>query len=62
MCKRQFIPGFERVYPKERPLCPRCGHPMHIYKKNENRTVFRCSGYPVCRSYLGLAMDGQAQG
>ena len=60
MCRRQFSPGFERASPKERPLCPKCGKPMHVYKKDRERTVFRCSRYPGCRSYVAVGKDGHA--
>lgn len=59
MCKRQFIPGFERAYPKNRPFCPKCGQPMHLYKRSAMLTVFRCSGYPGCRSYVKRDPDGE---
>jgi transposase-like protein len=53
MCGRQFIPGHHRHYPKERPQCPACGARMHLYtRKEEARAVFRCSHYPICRTYL----------
>ncbi len=54
LCERQFIPGFERVYPNPRPVCPTCGRPMYLYKKIRERTMFRCSDYPNCRTYLAV--------
>jgi ssDNA-binding Zn-finger/Zn-ribbon topoisomerase 1 len=39
---------------QERPLCPECGRPMYVYKKENDALRFRCSGYPVCKSYKKL--------
>ena len=53
MCGRQFVPGHQREYPKTRPDCPSCGARMHVFKKGrDGLTVFRCSRYPECRTYV----------
>lgn len=56
MCGRQFIPGRLRHHPRTRPDCPRCGAKMHLFKrKGEDCSVFRCSRYPDCRTYVRVA-------
>ena len=53
MCERQFVPGHERIHPRVRPECPRCGAKTHVFKrKGEGYSVFRCSRYPICRTYV----------
>jgi ssDNA-binding Zn-finger/Zn-ribbon topoisomerase 1 len=52
MCGRQFIPGHERKFPPSRPVCPECGSGMHIFKKHDSHTVFRCGRYPECGAYM----------
>jgi DNA-directed RNA polymerase subunit RPC12/RpoP len=54
ICGRQFIPGHERRAPRVRPACPECASDMHVFKKLESGTVFRCSRYPECRGYLNV--------
>jgi DNA-directed RNA polymerase subunit RPC12/RpoP len=56
ICGRQFVPGHHREYPGTRPLCPACGAKTHVFKRKEGAdTVFRCSGYPLCRTYVRVA-------
>ena len=58
MCGRQFVPGHQRDYPKNRPECPTCGAGMHSFKKErDGYATFRCSRYPVCRTYVKSAPD-----
>ncbi|HUJ90479.1 MAG TPA: topoisomerase DNA-binding C4 zinc finger domain-containing protein [Syntrophorhabdales bacterium] len=56
MCGRQFIPGSERHFPDKRPLCPICGAPMHLYRRARKQTTFRCSAYPVCRTFTRIVI------
>jgi len=41
--KKQEIQG--------KPICPECGKPMHLYKIEGEIIRFRCSGYPVCKTF-----------
>ncbi|HWR89247.1 MAG TPA: IS1 family transposase [Dissulfurispiraceae bacterium] len=52
MCGRQFAPEATRIEVKEKPVCPKCGRPMHLYKKEETVVRFRCSNYPECKTFL----------
>ena len=54
ICNRQFIEGHERNYPQERPFCGICGKKMYVYRRGVNYTRYRCSGYPVCKSFLKM--------
>jgi transposase-like protein len=51
MCQKQFVEGSRRVFIKDRPSCPRCGNPMHIYMRDPEALRLRCSRYPACRTY-----------
>jgi predicted RNA-binding Zn-ribbon protein involved in translation (DUF1610 family) len=53
LCGRQFG-NTARDELKERPLCCACGQKMHVYKKDAGAVRFRCSGYPLCRSFAKL--------
>ena len=60
LCKRQFSADCKRPEVHNRPSCPQCGRPMHIYKRGKTSVRFRCSGYPVCRTYRKIiAGEGQ---
>jgi len=51
MCKRQFASGTKREEVQDRPICPECGKSMHLYMRNGSIIRFRCSDYPVCRTF-----------
>jgi DNA-directed RNA polymerase subunit RPC12/RpoP len=55
VCGRQFITNPVRKTPQERPPCPKCGKPMHCYKREPDLIRFRCSDYPNCRTYVKLS-------
>ncbi|HUJ16722.1 MAG TPA: IS1 family transposase [Nitrospirota bacterium] len=50
MCGMQFTDS-QRSKVSERPLCPECGSPMHLYRREPAGIRFRCSRYPVCKTY-----------
>ncbi len=50
MCGMQFTAS-SRTRVKERPLCTVCGNPMHLYRDEQTTVRFRCSQYPVCKTY-----------
>ncbi|MBF0567683.1 transposase-like zinc-binding domain-containing protein [Candidatus Magnetominusculus dajiuhuensis] len=52
VCGRQFSPGSVSDKLKDRPKCPVCGRPMHLYMKKGELVRFRCSAYPSCRTFL----------
>ena len=58
ICGRQFIPGHERYELNNRPICPLCGSSMHLYMHTKEMVRFRCSEYPVCRSYHKILIQG----
>jgi ssDNA-binding Zn-finger/Zn-ribbon topoisomerase 1 len=58
ICNRQFILEPERVSLRDKPLCPVCGKPMHIYRRYPRLIRFRCAGYPECRHYLKMTLKG----
>jgi DNA-directed RNA polymerase subunit RPC12/RpoP len=51
LCGRQFVLGFSRNELSNRPTCPQCGLKMHLYMHDKKGLRFRCSDYPVCKSY-----------
>jgi len=55
LCGRQFTSGANRKEVKNRPVCPDCGSPMHLYKKELHAIRFRCSDYPKCKKYFKIA-------
>lgn len=57
ICERQFTEDSQEVEPSGRPLCPLCGSKMHIYRKEEGAIRLRCSGYPVCRSFVKIRVE-----
>lgn len=54
VCSRQFVNGKSKPAPTQRPGCPLCGKPMHIYMRYPNTIRFRCSAYPQCRGYAKI--------
>jgi transposase-like protein len=57
LCRRQFSVGAKRCKVKDRPDCPQCGRPMHIYKREKGYIRFRCSAYPQCRTYKKIVVE-----
>ncbi|MBZ0159210.1 MAG: Insertion element protein [bacterium] len=57
MCGRQFTLGNRKTTPAKRPLCGKCGKPMHIYRREGNVIRFRCSGYPSCRGFQKIMSE-----
>jgi transposase-like protein len=57
VCNRQFVLGKTRVEVKNRPSCPKCGKPMHIYMRSDSFIRFRCSDYPKCRTFTKLTEE-----
>jgi len=41
---------------KGKPVCPECGRPMNVYKLEADVISFRCSGYPVCKTFKKFIM------
>jgi transposase-like protein len=53
VCRRQFslkLPG--RLEAGQRPACPVCGKPMHVYMRRGDCLRFRCADYPNCRTFF----------
>jgi ssDNA-binding Zn-finger/Zn-ribbon topoisomerase 1 len=56
VCRRQFsLKRSDRLGALERPACPTCGKPMHVYMRHGGMLRFRCSDYPSCRTFLKIA-------
>lgn len=51
ICERQFTVGAKKLEVAGKPLCPKCGRPMHLYKIEGEVIRFRCSGYPECKTF-----------
>jgi transposase-like protein len=51
MCGRQFSYGAKKQEIQGKPICPVCGNPMHLYKIEGEVIRFRCSDYPVCKTF-----------
>lgn len=56
MCGTQFTPGAKKSPVKGKPVCPKCGSPMNVYKLEGNIIRFRCSGYPECKTFRKFTM------
>lgn len=57
LCGRQFIPGHERHFPQERPICRKCGEKMYIYQNEVRFVRYRCSRYPACKNYVKVMRE-----
>jgi ssDNA-binding Zn-finger/Zn-ribbon topoisomerase 1 len=57
MCGLQFTVSHHRQVEK-RPSCPACGNHMHLYKEEKTLLRFRCSQYPVCKTYARVLKPG----
>ena len=51
VCNRQFLPHNPRKQVPNRPMCPDCNRPMHVYRREANGIRFRCANYPRCRQF-----------
>ena len=51
MCGRQFSHGAEKQEIQSKPICPECGNIMHLYKIEGSVIIFRCAGYPECKTF-----------
>ena len=51
ICGRQFSHGAKTQEIQGKPFCPSCDRPMHLYKIEGEVIRFRCSGYPVCKTF-----------
>ena len=58
VCRRQFsLKRSDRLGVPERPACPACGKPMHVYMRHGGAIRFRCSEYPACRTFLKMERE-----
>lgn len=56
MCGTQFTPGAKKSAVPGKPLCPKCGKTMNVYKLEGNIIRFRCSSYPECKTFRKFTM------
>ena len=56
VCGTQFTPGGKNTPVKGKPICTECGRQMTIYRIEGDIIRFRCSGYPLCRTYRKFIM------
>jgi DNA-directed RNA polymerase subunit RPC12/RpoP len=54
ICGRQFTINSKPDLLSNRPTCPKCGKPMHIYAYGVDYVRFRCSNYPNCMTYVKM--------
>jgi transposase-like protein len=57
LCGRQFVEEGFRVRVDNRPDCPKCQSPMHLYMRGKGVTRFRCADYPSCRTFVKVDSD-----
>jgi DNA-directed RNA polymerase subunit RPC12/RpoP len=58
VCGRQFsLKRSGHLEAQERPACPRCGKPMHVYMRIGCCIRFRCADYPNCRTFFKREME-----
>ncbi|MEW5744574.1 MAG: IS1 family transposase [Nitrospirota bacterium] len=62
LCGRQFTQDAARHEVKCKPECPRCGKRMHLYKREGKVFRFRCSDYPLCKTFKKTTMEGEDDG
>jgi predicted RNA-binding Zn-ribbon protein involved in translation (DUF1610 family) len=62
ICGFQFVEKPKRARLIYHPPCPACGKPMHLYRKADELLRYRCSFYPLCKTYTkmteGEIIDG----
>jgi transposase-like protein len=58
VCNRQFLPQNPRKQISNRPMCPICSRPMHVYRRETNGIRFRCANYPRCRQFRMILEKG----
>lgn len=51
MCGKQFSQDAKKHEVQGKPICPECGKVMYLYKIEGEIIRFRCSGYPVCKTF-----------
>jgi transposase-like protein len=51
ICGFQFVEKPRRARLFDHPRCPVCGNPMYRYMKVGDLIRYRCSMYPVCKTY-----------
>ncbi|MGO9611507.1 MAG: IS1 family transposase [Dissulfurispiraceae bacterium] len=56
MCGKQFTSNPQRVTLKGKPLCPKCGRHMNLYRLDGDVIRFRCSCYPQCKTFRKYTM------
>jgi transposase-like protein len=56
ICDYQFTLDAKKSPVKGKPTCPECGKSMNVYKLEGLIIRFRCSGYPVCKSFRKYSM------
>lgn len=59
ICGRQFTQHSGRAEVKDRPVCIVCGKIMHLYKREDKVLRFRCSGYPACKTFRKINVEGK---
>jgi transposase-like protein len=52
VCGRQFVWPSAKAETAERPSCPKCGAPMHVYMRHAPVIRYRCRHYPKCRTFV----------
>lgn len=62
VCKRQFSRHSSRHVLSDKPVCPKCGKPMHAYKREKRALRFRCSNYPICRTFMKVSREEDCNG
>jgi len=51
ICGKQFSHSAKKQEVHGKPICPECGKKMHLYKIEGEIIRFRCSDYPICRTF-----------
>lgn len=57
ICNRQFSIGATKQEVQGKPNCPNCGKQMHLYKIEGKIIRFRCSDYPVCKTFKKFKLE-----
>ncbi|MDZ7582383.1 MAG: IS1 family transposase [Deltaproteobacteria bacterium] len=57
ICNRQFVCDSSWKNVARRPICPKCGKTMHVFMREADCIRFRCSQYPMCRTFVKLPKE-----
>lgn len=52
VCERQYVVDSSWRPAPNRPDCPVCKQPMHVYRRHADAVRYRCRNYPECKTFV----------